>query len=177
MSSGAPIQASELDHVIGAAEPVLTLIEYRDFGCPFCFAAKRPVQSLLERYDALRLIWRHFPDAQLHPGADLAAELSELAASSGQFWRAHALLLAGRTEFTRERLDSVASALGLDPAEVTLALDERRLRARVGDHISGGERAGVHGTPTFFLNGQRLEDWRRLARVVPRMLAEAEEQA
>jgi protein-disulfide isomerase len=177
MSSGAPIQASELDHVIGAAEPVLTLIEYGDFGCPFCFAAKRPVQSLLERYDGLRLIWRHFPDAQLHPGADLAAELSELAASSGQFWRAHALLLAGRTEFTRERLDSVASALGLDPAEVTLALDERRLRARVGDHISGGERAGVHGTPTFFLNGQRLEDWRRLARVVPRMLAEAEEQA
>jgi hypothetical protein len=38
------------DHVLGAGTPGLTLIEYGDFGCPFCFAAKRPVSSLLERY-------------------------------------------------------------------------------------------------------------------------------
>ena len=47
----------ERDHVLGAAEPQLTLVEYGDFGCPFCFAANRPVMSLLERYDTLRLVY------------------------------------------------------------------------------------------------------------------------
>jgi predicted DsbA family dithiol-disulfide isomerase len=72
----------------------------------------------------------------------------------------------------------VAAELGLDPHEVTRALNERRLRARVRDDIAGGERAGVHGTPTFFLNGDRLEcHWRDLAKLVPRLLAESEERA
>ena len=174
MPTDALIPVSERDHVLGAAEPKLTLIEYGDFACPFCFAAKQPVNSLLERFGALRLVWRHAPDAELHPGADLAAELSELAAARGRFWRAHELLLAGRAQFTREELDSVAATLGLDPDEVTLALDERQFRARVRDDVASGDRAGIHGTPTFFLNGNRLDShWRRLATLVPRMLAES----
>src|SRR6478735_8393428 len=71
----------ERDHVLGAERPVVTLVEYGDFGCSYCFAAKRPIESLLDRYDQLRLVWRHFPDPELHPGADLAAELSEMAAA------------------------------------------------------------------------------------------------
>ncbi|MQA76710.1 MAG: thioredoxin domain-containing protein, partial [Solirubrobacterales bacterium] len=77
----------DADHVIGADPPRLTLVEYGDFGCPFCFQAKRPVMSLLDRFEAVRLVWRHLPDAELHPGADLAAELSEFAAAHRKFWR------------------------------------------------------------------------------------------
>ena len=82
-NTAAPAPVSEDDHVLGAEQPAVTLIEYGDFGCPHCFASWRPVESLLERYDGLQLVWRHFPDPQLHPGADLAAELSELAAAHG----------------------------------------------------------------------------------------------
>src|SRR3954454_6754404 len=109
--------ATERDHVRGAESPALTLVEYGDLGCPFCSAAKRPVQSLLDRYGALRLVWRHFPDAELHPGADLAAELSELAAANGKFWEAHGLLLAGREQFSEEGLLAVAGQLELDREE------------------------------------------------------------
>jgi len=49
------------DHVLGAEDPELVLIEYGDFGCPFCFAASRPLKSLLERYATLSLVWRHLP--------------------------------------------------------------------------------------------------------------------
>ena len=51
----------EGDHVIGADAPRLTLVEYGDFGCPHCFAASRPVMTLLDRFDGLRLVWRHLP--------------------------------------------------------------------------------------------------------------------
>jgi protein-disulfide isomerase len=171
-SSSAPIPVGGGDHLLGARDPGLTLIEYGDFGCPFCFAASLPIKSLLERYDTLRLVWRHFPDPELHPGADLAAELSELAAARGKFWEAHSLLLAGRDHFSPEDLLSVARRLELDAEEVESALRERSFRGRVLEDMAGAEKAGVTGTPTFFVDGERLEGhWRQLAQVVPAKLA------
>ena len=165
------IPVGERDHVLGAEEPELTLVEYGDFGCPHCFAASRPLRSLLERYPGLRLVWRHYPDPELHPGADLAAELSELAAARGKFWDAHSLLLAGRVQFSIDDLLAVARSLDLDPAEAEAALRERTYRERVLEDVGGAEQAGVHGTPTFFVDGERLEgNWRQLAQVVPAAL-------
>ena len=163
---------AEREHSLGADDPAVTLLEYGDFGCPHCFASWRPVESLLERYDGLRLVWRHFPDPQLHPGADLAAELSELAAERVLFWDAHSLLLAGRQRFTVEGLLEVAGILGLDPVEAEAALRDRTYRARVAEDIADGERAGATGTPTFFINGARLVGhWRQLAEAIPRAIA------
>ena len=159
------------DHVLGAEKPELTLIEYGDFGCPFCFAASRPVNSLLERYETLSLVWRHLPDAELHPGADLAAELSELAAVHGRFWEEHSLLLAGRKRFSAEGLLSVARRLELDVEEAEAALRDRTYRERVIEDVAGARKAGVHATPTFFLGAERLEGpWRQLAQRVPALL-------
>jgi protein-disulfide isomerase len=159
------------DHATGSGAPDLTLVEYGDFGCPFCFAASVPVKSLLGRYDSLRLVWRHFPDAELHPGADLAAELSELAAAYGKFWEAHALLLAGREHFSRGDLLSVARRLELDPQEAAEVLSTRRFRERVLADVTEGKHAGVSGTPTFFVDGERLAGpWRQLAQIVPSRL-------
>ena len=171
-SDGELLQVRESDHVLGAAEPELTLIEYGDFGCPFCFAASRPLRSLLDRYEGLRLVWRHLPDPELHPGADLAAELSEFAAAHGKFWDAYALLLVGRPRFSMDDLRAVVRGLDLEPAEAEAALRERRYRDRVSRDVAGAEQAGVHATPTFFVGGQRLEGgWSRLAQLVPAMLA------
>ena len=170
-TSGEPDPVGAADHVLGAVEPELTLIEYGDFGCPFCFAASRPLRSLLDRYPAVRLVWRHLPDSELHPGADLAAELSEFASARGKFWQAHSLLLTGRNRFSAEDLLSVARRLDLDPAEAEAALGERRYRERVLRDVAGAERAGVHGTPTFFVGAERHEgSWRQLAQVVPAIL-------
>jgi len=159
------------DHVTSSASPDVTLVEYGDFGCPYCFAASVPVKSLLDRFEALRLVWRHFPEAELHPGADLAAELSELAAVHGKFWQAYSLLLAGREHFSREDLLSAVQRLELDQEEVEAALDERSYRERVLADVTGGRRAGVHGTPTFFVDGERIDGpWRQLAQIVPARL-------
>ena len=162
------------DHITGSDAPGLTLVEYGDFGCPFCFAASRPMKSLLNRFDRLRLVWRHFPDAEMHPGADLAAELSELAAVHGKFWEAHSLLLAGRERFSQEDLLSAARQLELDEAEVEAALGERSFRERVLADVAGARQAGVHATPTFFVDGERLDGpWRQLAQIVPAKLEKA----
>ena len=167
-NTAAPSPVTEGDHGLGADQPQVTLLEYGDLGCPHCFASWRAVESLINRYDGLRLVWRHFPDPQLHPGADLAAELSELAAAQGKFWDAHSLLLAGREAFTIEGLLEVAGILGLDPVEAEAALSDHTYREPVAEDIAEGERTGVHGTPTFFIDGARLTGhWRQLAQAIP----------
>jgi protein-disulfide isomerase len=173
-ASSALPTVGERDHVIGSSSPKLTLVEYGDFGCPYCFQASRPVRSLLDRFDGLRLVWRHFPLPALHRGADLAAELSELAGLHGRFWDAHSLLLTPRGRFSHDDLLSVAGRLGLDPAEADAALGERRFRERVLADIEGGRSAGVHATPTFFVDGERLDrPWRDLPQIVRARLATA----
>ena len=172
-SSAAPA-VGERDHVTGSSSPRLTLVEYGDFGCPYCFQASRPVQSLLARFDGLRLVWRHFPVSEIHPRAELAAELSELAGLHGKFWDAHSLLLTQHGGFSRDDLLSVAARLELDPAETHAALRERRFRERVLADAEDGRRAGVHATPTFFLGGERLDrPWHELPQIVRASFAKA----
>ena len=171
-ASSALPAVGERDHLTGSSRPELTLVEYGDFGCPYCFQASRPVKALLDRFDGLRLVWRHFPLPALHPRADLAAELSELAGSHGRFWDAHSLLLTPHGRFSRDDLLSVAGRLELDPAETQAALREHTFRERVLADIEGGREAGVHATPTFFVDGQRLDrPWRELPQIVRTSLA------
>jgi protein-disulfide isomerase len=174
MSAAAPKTVppvGEHDHTRGADHPKLTIIEYGDFGCPYCFAAQRPVESLMRRYEGVRLVWRHFPDPEIHPLADVAAELSELAAVHARFWEAFSLLLAGRESFSMDGLLSVAERLGLERSDTEAVLDSHVYRDRVLKDIAGGQCAGVKGTPTFFLNGQRLVGhWRQLAQLVPEIV-------
>jgi protein-disulfide isomerase len=120
------------------------------------------------------VIWRHFPDPQVHPGADLAAELSEFAATQGKFWEAHSQLLAGRESFTLDGLLDVAERLELGRAQAESALHDHTFREPVAEDIAEGERSGVHGTPTFFINGERLNGhWRQLAEAIPSAIARA----
>ena len=78
------------------------------------------------------------------------------------------MLLAGRESFSMEGLVEVAEILGLDPDQAGVALREHSYREPVAEDMKAGEEAGVHGTPTFFIDGERLAGhWRQLAEVIP----------
>jgi protein-disulfide isomerase len=68
----------------------------------------------------------------------------------------------------------VARGIEFDEEETNTALRERRFRGRVLADAAGGRRAGVHATPTFFVDGERLDGpWRQLANMVPAKLEKA----
>ena len=95
-----------------------------------------------------------------------------MAARNGRFWEAHSLLLTGRREFSRDALLEIAEELELERDEAVAAFEERTFRERVLADVAAGKQAGARSTPTFFLDGERLEGpWRELARLVPAKLA------
>src|SRR5437879_10132940 len=87
-----PVSADR-DHIQGPDGAPVTLVEYGDYQCPFCGAAYPIVEQLLaQRPDRVRFVFRHFPLTDLHPQAEVAAELAEAAGARRQFRRAPAWL-------------------------------------------------------------------------------------
>ena len=79
-----PIDA--LNHVLGPAHRHPVVLEYGDFECPSCAQAFPAIKILMARFDnRLRFVFRHFPIAEIHPHALLAARAAEAAGAQGRF--------------------------------------------------------------------------------------------
>lgn len=169
----APVNAQ--DHVAGPATAPVTLVEYGDFECPFCKMDQPIVDEIRRRLgDRLRYVWRHFPRPE-HPHARPAAEATEAAAAQGRFWELHELLFEHQDALEEQHLVEYAARLALDIDRFRGELSEHQHAARVQQDVLSGIHSGVHGTPTFFINGVRHEGDRSIGPLLAAI--EAAEQA
>ncbi len=140
----------------GPGSAAVEIIEFSDFECPFCLRAHPTVQRVLAEYgDRVRLVYRHYPLPN-HPNAIPAAEASACANEQGQFWAYHDRLFAAAGRLSAADLKQHAAELGLDASQFNACVDQRKYQGDVQADMQAGERAGVSGTPAFFINGRAL---------------------
>jgi protein-disulfide isomerase len=146
------------DHVSGDPSAPLELVMYGDFECPYCAAAQSILARVRSRLgDELRFAFRHFPLREIHPHAGHAAEVSEAAAAQDAFWEMHDALYAARGRLGDRDLILHAGGLGLDAERVARELRAHSHLARVERDLSYARRAGLRGTPAFYVNGRLFE--------------------
>ena len=146
------------DHLRGPAHAAVTVVEFGDFECPNCKQAAPAVKLLLERFEErVQFVFRHFPLAEVHPHALLAAQASEAAGAQGKFWQMHDLLFENQTHLKAQHLHAYAERLDLNMSRYTAEMDDEIYLQRVREHMESGRQSGVRGTPTFFVNG-RIQD-------------------
>ena len=146
----------EHDHIRGADDAPVTLVEYGDYQCPYCGQAEVVIRQLLDSFgDELRYVWRHLPLEDVHPNAQRAAEAAEAASAQGRFWAMHDMLLTHQDELLPRDLRRHAASVGLDVDRFVEDLRTREHAERVADDVRSADASGVTGTPTFFVNGQR----------------------
>ncbi len=144
------------DHVQGSANAPVTLMEYGDYQCPYCGEAYSIVKQLQQKFDNnLRFVFRNFPLAQIHSYAEVAAEAAEAAGTQNKFWEMHDYLYEHQNQLAVPQLIAAAGLLGLDVERFTDDLSRHAYAERVREDFLSGVRAGVNGTPTFFINGVR----------------------
>ncbi len=158
------LEVKESEWQQGPSEAKVTLVEYADFECPAC-AAYQPVLKDVKNIfkDELRFVYRSFP-LSMHRNAFASALAAEAAGKQGKFWEMHDLLYAkqkewsGKTAEDRGLFEKYATELGLnlDQFKADVASDE--LRTKVEEQKASGEDLNVRGTPTFFLNGEQLDN-------------------
>jgi protein-disulfide isomerase len=150
---------------LGDPEAPVTIVEFTDYQCPFCFRyADETWPTLKERYvDTGRVyyVFKDFPLTSIHPEAFKAHEAARCAAESGgndAYWEIHDRLFAGQEEWAGNPesvavFKGYAGDLGLDQAAFDACLDGDRQAAAVQAAIDEGLELGVNGTPTFFVAG------------------------
>jgi protein-disulfide isomerase len=142
------------DHVDGPEDAPLELVMYGDFQCPYCVASQSIIRRVRERLDGeLRFAFRHMP-LPVHPDAQNAAQASEAAAAQGAFWPMHDELYGARGRLSLDDLVAHAAAVGIDSARVRQEILDGIHAERVARDERSAVRAGVTGTPAFFVNGE-----------------------
>lgn len=158
------IVITQTDHVRGAKDGKVTLVEFGDFQCPACGAYEPIVRQVLaDNKDTLKVVFRHFPLVQIHRNALLAAKASEAASVQGKFWEMHDILFDKQDEWgnamnARDFILTYATTLGLDTKKFLADLDSKTIEEKIIAEMREGARLGIPGTPTFFLNGKKLEN-------------------
>ncbi|MCR4264153.1 MAG: DsbA family protein, partial [Candidatus Roizmanbacteria bacterium] len=153
---------NETDHVQGATESAALLIEYSDFQCPACRQYYPVVKQLVEeKGDQFTFTYRHFPLAQ-HENADDAARAAEAAGKQGKFWEMHDLLFERQEAWAEvgnpdEAFLTYAEELELNREQFEADYQAQELKDKISNDYNSGVRAGVNATPTFFLNGEKIQ--------------------
>ena len=146
------------DHVKGAPSARVTIVEYVDYECPYCARAHGVVSEVMDRVgDEACLLVRHFPLSQIHPHALDAAQAAEAASAQGSFWAMHSMLFENQLALDLDSLVIYADVLGLDVPRFTYELQNATHLAKIQSDFKSGVRSGVNGTPTFFVDGNRLD--------------------
>lgn len=162
-SGGELATISTADIAAGSESALVTVIEYSDFQCPACRAYAPLVKALIDSSNGeIRVIYRHFPLPQ-HKNAVPTAVASEAAARQGKFWEMNELIFARQDEWAISSdvntiLRGYAAELKLNTEQFDRDMSDPVIREKVESDRASGNRAGVNGTPTFFVNGKKIKN-------------------
>lgn len=152
-----------ISHVKGNPDGEVVLIKYSDFQCPACASFVPAVDEVLAEFgDSVRFEYRHFPLIQIHPFAVQAARAAEAAGQQGKFFEYHDALFENQSAW-RESPNPTqffvrfAEDIGLDMDEFTRHQRSSILQTKVMDEFNEARDLGFTGTPTFTLNGERMQ--------------------
>lgn len=127
------------------------ILEFSDFGCPFCASMVAPVHKLRSEFGTgISFIFMQFPVEQLHPGASRAAAGAVCAREQGKFWEYHDHLFLGGSGIGASAVEQTANDIGLDMVAFRACLTSSGPEQVQAD-VELGKALGVQGTPTFFV--------------------------
>lgn len=160
------------DHIKWSSDKKNVLVEYSDFQCPAC----KNFHSILKTFEAssspefkitqkVTFVYRHFPLYQVHQNAFNAAYAAEAAGKQGKFFEMTNIIFEKQDEWkklgnAKDFFVKLAKELSLDVRKFAKDIDINEVKQKVNDDIDSGNRGEVNSTPTFFLNGKKLDDIR-----------------
>lgn len=168
------------NNVYGNENASVTILEYADFECPACASFAPVISQVKEIYkDLVQFEFKHFPLVQRHPNSIAAHRAAEAAGKQGKFWEMHDILYqrqvswraqsTGAGGFTNtnaaETFSGYAQELGLDVVQFDVDVRADTTIGTINADIAQGRGKGVESTPTFYLNGELVEDIAQIATV------------
>lgn len=161
--SSGDAKAKTSNNTIGAGTEGVTLVEYGDFQCPYCGLYYPTLKQVKQTYgDKIKFQFVNFPLTSLHPNAFAASRAAEAAALQGKFWEMHDKLYEQQQAWSNAKdplavFSGYAEAIGLDVNKFRTDFASRQVNDIINADMADGNKKKITATPTFFLNGKKIE--------------------
>lgn len=155
---------TDTDWTHGSETAIVTLIEYSDFQCPACKSYHKIIKQLISEFESdIYFAYRHFPLEQIHQNASLAARAAEAAGKQSKFWEMNDIIFENQKEWSNQNnaentFAKYAETLNLNLEQFKIDINSKEVKNKVKSDYNGGVSLGVNSTPSFFLNGKKLQN-------------------
>ncbi|MCD4761212.1 DsbA family protein [bacterium] len=141
----------------GSHEPLINVIAYESFGCPFCKDNQPDLNKMMDKFGAVvRFTTKDFPTESLHPNVFNAHLAAACANEQQKYWEYYDLLFTNQGNFQRAHLKSLAEDINLDIEQFNECLDKDEFGREIRQDYSSGVEIGVVGTPSYIINGHLI---------------------
>ncbi len=147
----------------GSSPAAVTLIEFGDYQCPACGSYYPVVKQIVNDFKGqLNFVFRNYPLSQ-HQNAYIAAQAAEAAGLQGKFWEMHDMLYENQGAWAESSTPQdifvqYAQQLGLNTDRFKSDMSSAAVKDKIDADIQYGDQLAVNATPTFFLNGQKIQN-------------------
>ncbi len=152
------------DPWLGAQDPVIYVVAYESFGCPFCKDNQSDIKQLIAKFGPLvRFVSKDFPTEGLHPNVMNAHLAAACANEQGKYWEYRDLLYANQATdehpeyFSKDNLTLLSKQVGLNNAQFKKCLDSEQYLQEIKQDVASGYNLNVVGTPSYVINGSLIE--------------------
>lgn len=148
------------DPFLGPPASKVIVVEFGDFQCPYCKDEYQTFRELAAQYgNRVKFIFRDFPLSEIHPEAQAAAEAAGCAFEQGndKFWAYHDKLYQNQDTLSAASYATIAAQVNLDEGKFAACMSSHARFDEIQSDVADGAAVGVTGTPTFYLNGYRVQ--------------------
>jgi protein-disulfide isomerase len=146
----------------GSKSARLALIEFTDYQCPFCARHLTQTAPQIDKdyiqSGRVKYVLKDFPIQSIHPQAFKGHEAAHCAGEQGKYWEMHGRLFANQKAMSPKDLSDHAQGLGLEMPKFQQCVESGKYAAKIRKSLEEGSKAGVQGTPTFFLGLAEAND-------------------
>lgn len=140
----------------GSEDAPVTVVMFQDFQCPFSRRSQTTLNKLIRKYpEKVKVVFKNFP-LGFHKEAEIAAEAAIAAGAQGKFWEMHDMNFSNQKQLKIENLRANARQLGLDMKQFNDNMKTGQFKKVINEDMEIAKKAGVRGTPTFFVNGRKM---------------------
>lgn len=162
--SGSVTVGSTSNHTKGGNTKNVSVLVYGDFQCPVCGQFYPVEKAVIDKFqNDISFTFMHFPLEQIHPNARSSARAAEAAGMQGKFFEMHDLLYENQQAWSASGdaltiFTSYAQQLGLDTEKFKIDFASEAVNGTINADLKNGNSKGVSGTPTYYINGQKLDN-------------------
>ena len=163
------------DYRLGSDDAKVVVVEFADYQCPACGAARKVFEDLhKEMGDKVLFVFKNFPlsnkcngsmQSDMHPFSCNIARLARCAGQYGKFWEYHTIAFENQSSASEQAAKEWGKKVGMTDAQMDACLGSADILAKIRDDADLGTRVGVDGTPSVYINGRKFNGDRTTASI------------